>query len=103
MSQLDVSILGQSFKLACKTGEEAQLHHAVRYVSERIGVIRDAGKVKGNDRIAVIAALGIAAELLATKAPEGPFSSMSMADIQEQISSMHSVLDDALTAQENLF
>jgi len=103
LSQLDVSIMGQSFKLACKTGEEAELHQAVRYLSERMCALRDTGKVKGNDRIAVIAALGIAAELLATKAPEGPFSSMTMAAVQEQIGAMHIVLDDALTPQENLF
>lgn len=103
LSHLDVSIMGQGFKLACKTGEEAELHQAVRYLNERMSAIRDVGKVRGNDRIAVIAALGIAAELLSMRAPQGPFSSMTMATIQEQIDAMHHVLDDALTAQENLF
>jgi cell division protein ZapA len=103
MSQLDVSIMGQPFKLSCKAGEEAELHQAVRYLDERMCAIRDAGKVKGNDRIAVIAALGIAAELLATKAPEGPLSDMTMASVREKIGAMHAVLDAALTPQENLF
>ena len=103
MSQLDVSIMGQGFKLSCKAGEEAQLQQAVRYLDERMCTIRDAGKVKGNDRIAVIAALGMAAELLAIKAPEGPLSDLSMAAVREQIASMHAVLDTALTPQENLF
>jgi cell division protein ZapA len=103
MSQLDVSIMGQAFKLSCKSGEEAQLHQAVRYLDDRMCSIRDAGKVKGNDRIAVIAALGIAAELLSMKAPEGPLSELTMAAVREQIGAMHAVLDSALTPQENLF
>ena len=32
MSQLDVSIMGQSYKLTCKAGEEAELEQAVRYL-----------------------------------------------------------------------
>ncbi len=103
MSQLDVSIMGQTFKLSCKAGEEAELHQAVRYLDERMSGIRDAGRIKGNDRIAVVAALGIAAELLATKAPDGPFSELSMSVVQERISAMHTLLDAALTPQENLF
>ena len=72
MIQIDVSIMGQTYKLACKEGEEAALREAVAYLDEKMCAIRDAGKIKGNDRIAVMAALGIAAELLATKSPEGP-------------------------------
>jgi cell division protein ZapA len=96
MSQLDVSIMGQNFKLSCKTGEEAELHQAVNYLNDRMSVIRDAGKIKGNDRIAVIAALGIAAELLATRVPDGPLSNMTMAAVGEEISGMHRMLDAAL-------
>ena len=103
MSQLDVSIMGQAFKLSCKSGEEAELHRAVLYLDQRMCALRDAGKVKGNDRIAVIAGLGIAAELLATKAPDGPLSDLSMAAVRDRIGAMHVVLDAALTPQENLF
>ena len=103
MTQLDVSIMGHVYKLACKEGEEAALQEAVAYLDERMCAIRDAGKVKGNDRIAVMAALGIAAELLATKAPQGPLSELSMSEVRQQISAMHTVLDTALAAQENLF
>lgn len=95
--------MGQSYKLSCKAGEEAELQQAVHYLDERIAAIRDAGRVKGNDRIAIIAALGIAAELLAMKAPQGPLSDLTMAQVQQKIHSMHSVLDSALTPQENLF
>ncbi|MDB5841416.1 MAG: cell division protein ZapA [Herminiimonas sp.] len=103
MTRLDVSIMGQSYMLACREGEEAALREAVTYLDERMCSIRDAGKIKGNDRIAVIAALGIAAELLATKSPDGPLSEMTMAEVRQKITSMHAVLDAALAPQENLF
>src|SRR5438445_12864997 len=103
MIQLNVTIMGQSYKLACKEGEEAALQEAVAYLDSKMCVIRDAGKIKGNDRIAVMAALGIAAELLATKSPEGPLSAMTMAEVKQKIAAMHTVLDQALAPQENLF
>ena len=101
--QVAVTIMGQPFMLVCKEGEEAALQTAVDYLDKRMCAIRDAGKVKGNDRIAVMAGLGIAAELLATKTPDGPLAERSMAEVNQQISSMHAVLDQALTPQENLF
>jgi cell division protein ZapA (FtsZ GTPase activity inhibitor) len=63
MIQVDVSIMGQAYRLACKEGEEATLQQAVAYLDKKMCAIRDSGKIKGNDRIAVMAALGIAAEL----------------------------------------
>ncbi|RQO33948.1 cell division protein ZapA [Herminiimonas sp. KBW02] len=103
MIQLDVSIMGQPYKLACKEGEEGALQEAVAYLDGKMSAIRDAGKLKGNDRIAVMAALGIAAELLATKSPSGPLSEMSMAEVKQKIAAMHETLDTALAPQENLF
>lgn len=103
MIQLDVSIMGQAYKLACREGEESALREAVAYLDEKMCAIRDAGKIKGNDRIAVMAALGIAAELLATKSTEGPFADMTLAEVKQKIAAMHAVIDVALTPQENLF
>ena len=103
MIQLDVTILGQPYKLACKKGEEGALEAAVNYLNGKMSAIRDAGKIKGTDRIAVMAALGLAAELLGTKAAGGPLADMTLAEIKGKISSMHTVIDAAITPQENLF
>jgi cell division protein ZapA len=103
MIQLDVTIMGQAYKLACKEDEEAALRTAVDYLNDKMCSIRDAGKIKGNDRIAVMAALGIAAELLSTKSPNGPLSDLTIAEVKQKISAMHTVLDAALTPQEKLF
>lgn len=103
MIQLDVNIMGQNYRLACREGEERMLRDAVAYLDEKMCSIRDAGKIKGNDRIAVMASLAIAAELLATKSPNGPLSEMSMAEIRQKMESMNHVLDQALMPQEDLF
>jgi len=103
MTQIDVTIMGHPYRLACKEGEEDALREAVAYLDDKMCGIRDAGKVKGNDRIAVMAALSMAAELLATRSPSGPLSDLSMSEVRQQIASMNQVLDAALTPQENLF
>ncbi len=102
MIQLDVSIMGQAFKLVCKNGEQDALQSAVTYLDDKMCAIRDSGKVKGNDRIAVIAALGIAAELLGITSPDGPLSDLSMAEVKQKISAMHAALDSALASPENM-
>lgn len=64
MKQLDISIMGQSYILACPDGGEAVLTAAVRQVDREMCAIRDAGRVKARERIAVLAALNLAYSLI---------------------------------------
>ena len=62
---LDVTLLGREYKVACKESERAELLDAVAFVDRRMREIRDAGKsVAGVERVAVMAALNIAHDLL---------------------------------------
>lgn len=61
--QLEVHILQQSYLLACPEGQEARLLEAVERVDTAMTRIRDAGKVRARDRIAVLAALNLAFEI----------------------------------------
>ena len=70
--QLDVQIMGQSYILGCPEGGEDRLLAAVRKVDEAMCKIRDAGKIKARDRIAVLAALNLAFEQ--TEAPAAPLA-----------------------------
>jgi cell division protein ZapA len=63
MKQLEVTILGQSYILGCPDGGEALLGAAVASVDREMSGIRDAGKVKARERIAVLAALNLAYQL----------------------------------------
>lgn len=103
MIHIDVTIMGQPYKLACKEGEQTTLREAVHYLDAKMCALRDSGKVKGNDRIAVMAALSVAAEFLSVKSPEGPLAGMSVLEVKHKLEAMHTALDGALTPQENLF
>ncbi|WP_374669111.1 cell division protein ZapA [Ramlibacter sp.] len=60
MKQIEVQIMGQSYRLGCPEGGEQRMLEAVERVDSAMCRIRDAGKVKARDRIAVLAALNLA-------------------------------------------
>jgi len=62
--QLDIKILGREYKVACKEHERADLLEAVGFLDQRMHEIKEGGKITGVDRIAVMAALNLANELL---------------------------------------
>jgi cell division protein ZapA len=63
MKQLEVQIMGQSYLLGCPEGGDSRLLEAVERVDTAMCKIRDAGKVRARDRIAVLAALNLAFDL----------------------------------------
>ncbi|MDE2418113.1 MAG: cell division protein ZapA [Burkholderiales bacterium] len=69
MKQLEVQIMGQSYLLGCPEGGDARLLEAVERVDTAMCKIRDAGKVRARDRIAVLAALNLAFDLSERVAP----------------------------------
>lgn len=66
MKQMEVSILGQSYILACPDGGERNLLDAVSRVDAEMSKIRDAGKIRARERMAVLAALNLAYSLAET-------------------------------------
>lgn len=102
MERVDVTILGREYSLACATEEKPNLLAAVRHVDQLMGRIQGSGKISSNERIAVMAALQIASELLGLKAPDGPLGGLAVGDFKRKIDDMNSMLDDALSGQEKL-
>lgn len=60
MKQVEVTIMGQSYVLGCPEGGESSLLAAVSRVDSEMCAIRDSGRVKARERIAVLAALNLA-------------------------------------------
>ncbi|MEY4764343.1 MAG: hypothetical protein RI907_1016 [Pseudomonadota bacterium] len=60
MKQIEVAIMGQSYRLGCPEGGEERLKLAVSQVDREMCAIRDSGKLKARERIAVLAALNLA-------------------------------------------
>ena len=69
MKQVEVTIMGQSYRLGCPDGGEKTLHAAVAQVDREMCAIRDSGRVKARERIAVLAALNLAYSLAERPVP----------------------------------
>jgi len=63
VKQVEVTIMGQGYILGCPDGGETLLATAVSNVDHEMSAIRDGGKVKARERIAVLAALNLAYQL----------------------------------------
>ena len=85
MKQIEVSIMGQSYLLGCPDGGEQQLRQAVVHVDREMCAIRDSGKLKARERIAVLAALNLAFELAAMPTPAPAASASEAADGQASV------------------
>jgi cell division protein ZapA len=96
---LDITILGRTYKVACEEGERDALLRTAVYVDAKMEEIRKAGKVTGTERIAVMAALNIAHELLTTKSAGG----FDIGEAKRRIAAVEAKLDSVLAKQEKLF
>ena len=63
MKQIDVQIMQQSYVLTCPDGQEERVMEAVRRVDDAMTRVRDSGKVRSRERVAVLAALNMAFEI----------------------------------------
>jgi cell division protein ZapA len=100
---LTVNLLGREFRVACPEGEERQLTASAEYLNRKLKEIRDMGKVAGNERIAIMAALNIAHEMMSNRPPPASLAIDGDA-IRRRIVSMQEAVDTALAAdQEKLF
>ena len=98
MKQIEVQIMGQGYVLGCPEGGETRLGQAVGKVDEAMCKIRDAGKIKARDRIAVLAALNLAFDLT-----DRPVAAQASGDSSTSNTDLHNLLQrmDAVLARDN--
>ena len=108
MKQIEVHILQQSYLLSCPEGHESRLLEAVERVDTAMTRIRDAGKVRPRERIAVLAASNLAFEIAdreaaalaapapAAAAPAARQESLLPDDDQQRLRQLVQRLDQAL-------
>jgi len=102
---LDVSLLGRDYKVTCREAERAQLMDAVGFLDRRMREIRDAGKIAGSERIAVMAALNITHDLLRAKSDargskaEAAGPAIDDTGVRRRIAAMHAAIDQALAGR----
>ena len=93
-----VRILDKEYQVACPDHEVDALTASARYLDKQMSQIRDSGKVFGLDRIAVMAALNIANELLANRSRVDEVS----ASMQDRVHSLTERISLALSEQKQL-
>ncbi|MEW6563790.1 MAG: cell division protein ZapA [Pseudomonadota bacterium] len=99
MQTLDIKILDREFRVACTEEDRPGLQEAVEYLDKKMRDIRDSGKVVTAERIAIMAALNMAHELLSTRMAGG----FDIGEYKRRIGTMQAAIDAALAEQEKLF
>jgi len=94
---VDVTIMGRVFTVACTDEERDGLMDAVSYLNKKMQDIRDAGKVVGVERIAIMTALNLSHELLNAKSGD-----IDIGDYKRRISLMQNQIDEAIASQNKL-
>lgn len=99
MKQMEVTIMGQSYVLGCPEGGETALLEAVDQVDREMSAIRDGGKVRARERIAVLAALNLAYALTENSGAEtssAPASEMASDAATAELDALIARIDSAL-------
>ena len=94
---IEIHILGRSYKVACTHEQESALVMAADYLDGKMREIRDEAKVIGAERIAIMAGLNMAHDLL-TKG-----GGTLVEDARTQLKHCNTLLDEALEKQDKLF
>jgi cell division protein ZapA len=115
---LTVTVMGREFRVGAPAGEERQLLASVDLLNQKMKEIRDTGKVVGNERIAIMAALNLAHDVLSGGSTESTSAStekrgnsaashtnaaIDEAYVRGKMASFESIIDKAITDQEKLF
>ena len=115
---ITINVMGREFRVAAVDGEERQLVASVDLLNKKMKEIRDSGKVVGNERIAIMAALNIAHDHLhesnvaVTKVSEKNLAknvenshqlSVDEAYAKRKMQDMENMIERAITDQEKLF
>lgn len=89
---VNISILDKEYLITCSDDERDQLHNAVELLNSKIDQVRDGGNVIGSERIAVMAALNIAHELIAYKQKNQVYTSTLDDTIRRLQGKIHNAL-----------
>ncbi len=98
MAQVSVRILEKEYQVACPSEERSDLLDSAELLNNKMREIRDSGKVVGLDRIAVMAALNLAHDLLQTRTREEALGS----DLGGRLRSMRERVESALERSQQL-
>ncbi len=88
--QVSIKILEKEYRIACAAHEQVDLRASARLLDQRMREIRQHGRVIGTDRIAVMAALNIAHDLIQLQRAQPGLnndSALRLYELQERVAS----------------
>jgi cell division protein ZapA len=92
LQPVTITILDKEYLISCREDERDRLHTAAAFLNERMREMKNSGKVVGTERIAVMAALNIASELLARRSENDELSNSVDSAIRRLSSKIDAVL-----------
>jgi cell division protein ZapA len=97
-AHVNIKILEKEYQIACPADERKSLIESAELLNNKMREIRDSGKVVGLDRIAVMAALNIANELIST----GDVSTHLETKVKYKVVEMRERIESALQSGQQL-
>lgn len=106
-----INVMGRELRVAAPEGEEKQLLASVDLLNRKMKEIRDTGKVVGTERIAIMAALNMAHDLLSNghagnkEAAAAPAANIGVDEslVKRKMAEFENIIEKALSEQDKLF
>ena len=98
IAQVSVRILDKEYQVACPADERTDLLDSAEILNNKMREIRDSGRIVGLDRIAVMAALNMANDLIHAQARDQQLEG----DISERLKSISDRVDSVLSGTQQL-
>ena len=97
-AQISVRILDKEYQVACPTTERTDLLDSAEILNAKMLEIRDSGRIVGLDRIAVMAALNMANDLLHAQARD----KLIDGDISDRLKNISERVENVLGTSQQL-
>ncbi|MCG8370649.1 MAG: cell division protein ZapA [Proteobacteria bacterium] len=98
LAQVSVRILDKEYQVACPPDERTDLLDSAEILDDKMREIRDSGRVVGLDRIAVMAALNMANDLMHARARDQELEG----DVSNRLRSISERVDSVLGGTQSL-
>lgn len=96
LSKIKIKILDKEYDIACKPDERTELLDSSELLNKRLREIRDSGKVIGLDRIAIMAALNLAHDVVKLQNKSGQLDTSKDDELSRRVRTMRQRIKTAL-------
>ena len=95
LATVTINILDKEYRVSCQPDQEQALTNAAKYLDDKMRNIRSGGNIIGTERIAVMAAINIAHEMLKSANESHLAAEYSVSQVDKLISKLNRVLCEA--------